>query len=122
MMMRDEHVPEFRKRYTGKGELARDPIAAIDHVCRVVRHDYLCRRRVGLPRARSAAGAEEDQPGLGALPLTPARKPCCTRQRGGADQKCSSVHTYSHVSLLSRATWLRLTPSITRGRSPPGAC
>jgi hypothetical protein len=69
-------------------------------VSNVICNNYLSRRRANIPRPRSAARSEEDQPCLGALPLAATRKPCCARQRCGASQKRPPVHVPSHVSPL----------------------
>jgi hypothetical protein len=87
MVMRDEHIPDVVQRNTCKDELARDSVATINDVRDLVRHDYLCRCRVGLSRAGSAARAKEDQPGLAGLRFTSDRRPSRSRQRSDTSQK-----------------------------------
>ena len=62
VLVRDEDVPQRRERHAGKGQLAGDPVAAIDHVRGVAADNHLRGCRARLPRTRAAARSEEDEP------------------------------------------------------------
>src|SRR5882757_2231585 len=97
MVMRDENVSKFDQRHPGKGKLARDSVSAINHVCRAVRDDYLCRWRVGLPWARPTACAKkyESGPEVFCVAACRIRRHAC--QRCGVGQERPPIDVYHRI-------------------------
>src|SRR5262245_12666377 len=104
MMVREENVPESGHRHSSKRELARDAVAAIDDIRRVVRHDDLCGGRTTLAWPGPAARTKKDQSGphalrsLGAAQRrdhqrrTPAVSGAGERMRAGRPPQCHVRH------------------------------
>ena len=61
MLVRDEDVTQRRQRYTGKRELSRHAVTAIDDVSHVVADDHLRRARARLPGPRTSSGSKENE-------------------------------------------------------------
>jgi hypothetical protein len=91
MLVRQEDVTQSGQGHVGEDELSRDAVAAIDDIGCVVADDDLGGPRTRLPRSRSAAGPEKDQPALCGLRLAGARAARGARQRSGAAQESSPV-------------------------------
>src|SRR6266478_4473103 len=105
VVVRDENVSQVRQRNTGEHQLARDAIAAIDHVRTVVRDDDLSGRRADLSRPGATTRAEQDEPGLAVLPFRAARQPRRTDQQGGACESSASADRGTHVGLGFSHKW-----------------
>ena len=67
VLVRDEDVAQRGEWYASEGQLASDPVAAIDHVSDVIADDHLRRSGACCPRTRPAPRPEEHEPGDAAL-------------------------------------------------------
>src|SRR6185436_17903855 len=109
VMVRQENVPESRQWHAGEYELARNTVATIDHVSRVVEEYDLCWRGARLSWPRSTSRAEEDQLHLVALPGRRPRPEGRTGHGCCPNEKSASIDSHparqSAPSCPSLARW-----------------
>ncbi len=100
MVMRDENVSKSGQLHPGKGKLACDSVSAINHVCHVIRDDYLGRWPIGFPWAWPTARAKKYESGPYVLCAAACRIRRCASQRGGVGQEPPPIDVYHYVDSL----------------------